>query len=268
MSEDTNQTLREDEPLLTVGSIIDLKKAIEENKRIREELTKQIEEAIERLKAAMLFVPPGVDIDSYDASPNRSEVKKKIERRPVTGQSGKHNNLTIIPSWRVVIEDIVTKSSVGLTYKDVMDECMHTNLAKVRSKGDKGFYAAIATLIKQGSVVKNKDYLYSSKLAMEIKERGEELHSTRFRNNSQALILEILKEYPKGLTAPQLRDIASEYPDAPKSMPSGNIIYNILGAAIRSGYVKKNEYGIYSRTEKADESNTITSLGFNFDQSL
>ncbi len=264
--------LNEDTPLLTVASIRSLKQAISNMTRAIEEMTKKIEEDNRRLNAAMMFVPEGFDIEAPEIeAPETVKPLPPVVHAPANktiAKTGSRGGRRGALTWRSEVQRIISASKVGLTYKDLMDECLKTPLVNMRFNGDKGFYTAISKLIKLGVIVKSHDYLYSNKLAMEMKERGEELYSTRFRKDSSSLIIEILAEYSNGLTAPQLRDIAGKHPDAPKSMPQGNLIYNLLNKAIRNGYVVKSEQGIYMRTNKVEPTTADSNRGLDLQPRL
>lgn len=232
-----------DDPKLPADYILKLKAELDSEIRLYAELPARIAEKKTRLNAAMQFAPDGFDLDK--------EIAAKSKKKPASPERQKTQPAT--PTWIGEVENVVAASPRGISHQEVLSAVKNTALGKNQSKGDKGFYNAIARLAKRGLIVKAGGLLYSAKLAQEMKKRGEALPDVsaevgRRRNGSGAIVLRVLSNYPNGLPGPEIKRIVAEMPEAPRSMREhGQYIYNILGTLIGSGAVARDG-GVYRLT--------------------
>lgn len=234
--------------------ILGIKRALDEKRRLYEELPVQIEDLAKRFEAAMIFAPPGFDPDS--AVLTISESNGPEQEVLSLGNSDEPPTSTISLDdlergkigWRKAILIILHKDSGGVAHKDVLQRARELyNLPA--SQGEKGFYNAVAKLITAGQVVKYGNRLYSRESIDSLKSSGSlpDIPEVRRRAGSSAeFVVKTLRDNPNGLTGPQLREALSKIPDAPKSLSlHGQYIYNILAPMIGAGEVVKSDAGVY-----------------------
>jgi hypothetical protein len=228
--------------LLTVESVRALKADYEADMRLLQELPARVEFKKRRLEAAMLFLPPGIDLDQQEPA---------ADKPPDVGQVEPYK-----PSWTGEMARILSEQDGGLAHKDLLQAIRETEFGKHAHPGDKGFYNAVGRLAEKGLLVKAGGLLYHRDVANRILARGESLPDLTIELNRRAgsagsLVVEVLSAHPKGLTAPELKKLVAAREDAPKSLQEhGQYIYNVLSTLIGNGsVVRKN--GIYRLTKKA-----------------
>lgn len=231
------------EPLLTVDDIRHLKLALEEDERLFSELPDRIAKKKRRYEAALLFLPDGFNLDAATAGQESLELVLSSDEPPP-------EKLT----WISGVENFVAANSAGVAHQAILTALKSTELGERPSKGDKGFYNAIARLIKQGKLVKHGGLLYSKDLYERLK-KGKYQFPMALDGNlrpggAASLVLEVLEKYPQGLSSTALKDLVAARDDAPKSISEhGNYIFNVLAGLIGKGkVVRKN--GLYFAEEQ------------------
>lgn len=82
------------------------------------------------------------------------------------------------------------------------------------------------------------------------------LTSTPTKLSESSLVVEVLGNYQKGLTAPELKKLVAAREDAPKSLQlHGQYIYNVLSTLMGNGTVMRKN-GIYRLAKKQERSST------------
>lgn len=235
--------------LLTVADVRALKSDYEADVRLLAELPARVEFKKRRLDAALLFMPPGIDLDLPEPEPEPQIVAAPEEAPPPAETPGK-------PSWTSEMARILASQQGGMTHKDLQQAIRETDFGKQANPGDKGFYNAISRLSEKGVVVKAGGLLYHSDVTNRILARGEALPDLTIDLNRRAgsagsLVVEVLGNYPKGLTAPELKKLVAAREDAPKSLQDhGQYIYNVLSTLMGNGTVLRKN-GIYRLAKKA-----------------
>jgi hypothetical protein len=229
-------------PLLTLEGIYSIKAELDNTLRIQAELPSKIANLQKRLDAAMLFAPPGFDLETrldvqqdLNGIPSRETVASTVPNVNATGRI----------TWIGELERILKESNQGRSYNELLGELNRGVLGNKPSAGDKGFYNAIAKLISRKNAVKHSGLLYSTDVFNKLKEGGAvfpEFHDEHRRGSSATIVLEILKEHPKGLTANELKAILATREGVPKSISAyGQYIYNVVGGLVGRGSVKKKD---------------------------
>lgn len=252
-------------PFLPGHFILGLKKDLDDKRRLLEDLPRQIEELAKRYEAAMIFAPPGFDPDK-----EARRLAEEAESAPIPQSATLPAALPQIEidldesptgkvGWRRAILNILGSALKGLPHKEIVEKARNM-YALPPSNGEKAFYNAIAKLVNAGQVIKHGNLLYTADVLTELKASGAlpELPGVNRRAGSSAeFVAAALREYPQGLTGPQLRNVLSTVPGAPKSLfQHGQYIYNILAPMMGAGEVIKND-GIYKLSaihEKGGES--------------
>lgn len=147
------------------------------------------------------------------------------------------------PTWRSDVVSVLGAEQQGITYQGLLVKVIDRHPDRPRSDGDKGFYHAMRRLLKSGAVTRaSNGLLYSAKLLKEMTERGEALPAPKAEHGgSPAIVVRILKDFPKGLPGPELGQKAAQQPDAPASMRTHkHYIYNVLGKLRADGVVMKD----------------------------
>ena len=254
-------------PLLTVADIIRFKADYEADVRLLDELPARIKAKKRKYEASLVFAPAGFDPDApiAEKTTNLFSASQKVpqlifepilEARLMSGeevaQEGKDSEeggrrIT----WSGELEKILEKASEGISHQDALSMLKSTSLGGRVSKGDKGFYNAIALLEKKNRLIKNGGLLYSQKLVEEMKSRGEILpdvstETRRRAGGSGNAVLEILRVHSSGLDANELRNELGKLPGITKSITKhGHYIYNVLGTLMGQGEIEKDAQGIY-----------------------
>lgn len=152
-------------------------------------------------------------------------------------------------TWSAEMRRVLGEQDAGISYSDLLAILVNGDLGKHRSTGDKGFYQAIRRLTAAGELVKSGNLLYSAELAKTLKANGEALPvRSAERGGAGSIVLGILDQNPRGLSAPELKEKAGNHPDAPKSIRAHpHYIYNVLRKLAKAGKVTKEGYK-YRRT--------------------
>ncbi|WP_343724555.1 hypothetical protein [Herbaspirillum huttiense] len=244
---------------LSPDFILQLKAELEADIRLFDELPTRIALKKKRYEAALLFAP--ADFDPNMSSPSRENTIESVA--PPSKQQPAEFNL-IPPEqevtrsrvyWHEAIMSVLESSQKGLPHKEVLTMVKSAFPQIPSSNGEKGFYNAVAKLDAHNRIVKHGGLLYSAKLIKEMTERGEALPEAEFRRRaggSSDIVLSILREHKEGLTGAQLKEIASDFPDAPRSLRDhGQYIYNILATLIGTGAIVKVN-GIYKLSQEPE----------------
>lgn len=236
-------------PLLTLEDIIHIKHELDQALREQAELPVKIANLKLRFEAAMQFAPPGFNPDEVNIQqpelagiPSREDVIASLNSAP-TGRI----------TWSGEISRLLKKSNSGKSYPELLNELNKGELGKKPSKGDKGFYNAIARLIAKKEAVKSGGLLYATEVFNKLKASGTplpEINEELKRGSSSTVIFEILDKNKKGLTANELKAALAGRNDLPKSMAGhGQYIYTVLGTLVGRGLVKKenNKYVVATK---------------------
>lgn len=228
--------------------ILALKVKMDEKQRLYEQLPQEISECKRIYEAALIFAPKNFDPSVKSSSteqgvlfqPVAKKAKLGIEKQPRAERK----------SWATSVKNVLDSAGRGMNRKELFEAVRLNNPDLPVSAGEKGFYNAIAKVLERGNLVKHGDLLFSSQLVEDMKSRGEELPETperRIRSGGSAdFVLNALQSHPTGLTAPEIKKIVGDIPEAPKSIREhGQYIYNILATLMGSGAVVKKD-GIYS----------------------
>lgn len=236
--------------------ILQLKAELEADILLYKELPERIAFKTKRYEAALLFAPPNFDPDApihseaKEAEPAPQPAKPQVAEFSLTPLEQEAKKARVY--WGEAIMNILESSGKGLPHKELLAMVKSSFPELPSSNGEKGFYNAIAKLDAHNRIVKHGGLLYSAKLVKEMNDRGEGLPESGFRpraGGSGEIVLAILRDHKDGLTGPQLKEMASAVPDAPRSLRDhGQYIYNILATLIGSGAVVK-ESGIYRLNE-------------------
>ena len=253
-------------PLLTVADIIRFKADYEADVKLLDELPARIKAKKRKYEASLVFAPIGFDpaaplaekpTSRFFTSQKESELNFEpiLEARSVSeelaqeGGDSEEGGRRI--TWTGELQKILEKASEGISHQDALSMLKSTSLGGRVSKGDKGFYNAIALLEKKNRLIKNGGLLYSPKLVEEMKSRGEILpdvstETRRRAGGSGSAVLEILRAHSSGLNANELRDELGKLPGITESITKhGHYIYNVLGTLMGQGEIEKDAQGIY-----------------------
>ncbi len=198
-------------------------------------LERQLSERKEYLSAVRLIesrggrvVLPSAKHETSSTKHVRVPIKKDA---PING-----SRLT----WSDEMRRILSKQRSGISYRDLLAEIAKGELP--RSSGDKGFYQAIKRLHDAGELEKRGGLLYAPDVLRSLEASGVTIPDgpQRTTGGSGDIVRFILKQNPKGLSGPELRELLRAHPDAPKSMQKHpHYIYNILGSLIGTGKITK-----------------------------
>lgn len=243
---------------LSVEFILQLKAELDADIRLYDELPRRIEQRKKRYEAALLFAPAGFDPSMPLVEVEVPDVSDAPNVAPseFTLISTEEQNSQNRPSWTVAIMSALDSCGRGLSHKDLLASVRAAIPEMPSSNGEKGFYNGVAKLAERGHLIKHGGLLYSAKVVEQMKRRGESLPDApdlKPRSGSSGeVILSVLRDYPNGLSGPDLKKIVGANPDAPRSLRDhGQYIYNILATLIGSGLVEKQE-GVYRVIEKVD----------------
>jgi len=200
-------------------------------------LERQLSEKREYLDAVKLIESRGGRVVLPSAKPETRQAPTKHVRAP---KNAPVNGSRI--TWSGEMRRILSKQRSGISYRDLLTEIASGALNKSRSAGDKGFYQAIKRLNDAGELVKRGGLLYAPDILSKLEANGVSIPEgpQRSTGGSGDIIRFILKQNPKGLSGPELRELLRAHPDAPKSMQKHpHYIYNILGSLIGTGKITK-----------------------------
>ena len=249
--------------LLTVADIVRYKADYEADVRLLEELPARIKLKKRKYEAALMFAPPGFDPDTPVAvTPARLPIPtRQPEPEPDKPfelvQEAEEIETEGRVTWIGELRRLLAAANRGVAHQEALASLKSTPLGDRTSAGDKGFYNAVSRLEKRGELVKASGLLYSKKMADEMVARGEplpgqSLESRRRAGSSAAIVLQVLREHPEGLIAPDLKDAAAAVPGAPESIAKhGQYIYNVLSTLIGQCEVEKDANGVYRIREIA-----------------
>lgn len=258
--------------LLRVSDILRFKEDYESDMRLLEELPARIKLKKRKYEAALMFAPPGFDPDARPEKSQTPEVTASVAEPPsiVSPTVEPEEQATDEqPSfflaepvegtgrltWSSGLMEVLDGATSGVGHQDALAKLKKTPLGERVSKGEKGFYNAVANLEKRGKLVKSGGLLYSAKLVEKMKARGELLPNMsseirRRAGGAATVALEILKNHPEGLDANALRDELSKQEGMPASVSKhGHYIYNVLATLMGQGAVAKDAAGIYRFSE-------------------
>jgi hypothetical protein len=240
--------------------ILDLKEQLELKEWQLARLPEEIAELRKRYEAALLFAPKGFNPDADTATQTPVMVpleslapseavpqQKALDLKPKKTRATKvkpKSNANARPSWASAVRLMLDGATEGMTHKELLGAIRLVHDFP-QSNGEKGFYNAVARLLKDGGGVKHAGRLYSAKVVAAIRKYGGELPQApevaRRAGGSASLIVGILQQHSDGLTAINLRKVLQEMPDAPRSLTHhGQYVYNVLGTLIGAGTVVKN----------------------------
>lgn len=227
-----------------------LKAKLDAKKRLLESLPQEISQDEEKYKAALHFAPLGFNpelppkVESVAQQEERS--LSVVEARPVARPA---KVAQLRDTWVAGVIRALDGAGRGLSHKDLLGKVLAASPTLKRGDGDKSFYNAIAKATERGDLTKHGGLLYSTKLVRSLEARGEHLpletEAQPRVGSSGHLILDLLKDFPEGATAPELKKMVQTMPHAPKSLRDhGQYIYNILATLMGAGAVVKKE-GVY-----------------------
>jgi hypothetical protein len=261
----------DDAPLLTVAGIRALHAEFRAKTRLLAELPGEIAAIKERLDAALLFAPKGLSL-SVDAeeSPVDTHVVPEAGVITVSKQARKRRNVRIIRTrngrltWTGAVMGCLAHADGGLSHRELKAKIAKTELASRFKTSDKGFYGAIAKLADSGKLVKFGGLLYARKVAEKLQKNGKSLPDKTAesrRRGAGTFVVEVLREFPTGLSTAQIKQLVSAKPEAPKSIREhGQYIYSILAPLIKSGEVQKQD-GIYRLAEIGEANGAGNTVG-------
>lgn len=235
--------------------IRELKQKLDEDQALLAALPGRIEEARRLYEAALLFAPQGFgQSDAEAAAPKAKTAKRKIilvrARKRV-----QHAKPSRKPSWVSALMKTLITENRGMSHKELLLGARKIAPLLPLSTGEKAFYNAIAKLAERGELVKHGGLLYSGQYVQKLRESGRGLpvlpsEPPPRSGSSGEFVLAALRDHPSGLTAPALRNLLSQKPNAPKSLREhGQYVYNILSTQIGKGVVVKDG-SIYRCSEK------------------
>ena len=240
--------LSDDAPLLTLAYYKQLQAEQEADTRLIAELPARIAKRKKLLEAAKLFIPLGSDGGELRAAAKKKPVLVIPKRRKqFTLQLKSKNTGGKNTTWGKELLRIAKENRRGMTNRELLEEAAKTSLGKSRSKGDKGFYNALARLVKGGELVKHEGFVYADKVFQKLKANGEPLpvNPSYRAGTTPGLVAEVLGAHPDGLAAGDLQEIVAKRPEAPDSIRKHrHYIYNILNSLIESKAVEKED-GVY-----------------------
>lgn len=268
-----NASSMQGDAMLSGEAILRLKAEYESDLKLLEELPARIKLKKRRYEASLLFAPPGFDPDApikgepFIQSALDVAVASKIESEVLQEHKAAGAPLNLFGevqepeeddealtgriTWAGELKGLLDSSPVGVSHKDALAKLKQTSLGERVSKGEKGFYNAVARLEKSGSLVKSGGLLYSKQLVEAMESRGEALpdvstETRRRAGGSAAVVLEVLRANPDGLNANDLRAKLAELPGVSQSITNHHhYIYNVLGTLMGQGEIKKDAQGVY-----------------------
>lgn len=264
--------MNDDAPLLTVADIRALNAEIQADSRLLAELPKRIAAKKARLAAALLFAPEGLSLSADAEKKSRIDTRINPETAVVTGgeRMPKRRIVRIIKArngrltWTAAVMGALNHSDGGLSHRELKAKIAKTELASRFKTSDKGFYGAIGKLADSGKLVKFGGLLYARKVAEKLQKNGKSLPDKTAesrRRGAGAFVVEVLREFPTGLSTAQIKQLVSAKPEAPKSIKEhGQYIYSILAPLIKSGEVQKLD-GIYRLAEKGEANGATNTAG-------
>jgi len=199
-----------------------------------QELQARIEKQRKKIAAAVLLAP---DL------PEEEPEKPKANRKPKPTEGA-------LPSWTEAIMQVVNGKTQGMAHPDVLKEVVE-RFSLPLSKGAKGFYNAIKRLSDDGAVVKRGGLIYTPALVAALERSGQVLPVRQVdRGGSLSIVLGVLRDHPRGLSAPQVKELVGKHPDAPRSITQHkHYIYNVLGVLVQRGRIMRRS-GIYKLAEQ------------------
>lgn len=262
-------------PLLTVADILRLKADYEADARLLEELPARIKAKRRKYEASLFFAPPGFDADALVVVEPVTVESGVFALFPSTNSSDTIATNVEFPeppaevqedtppdesadgriTWAGELRRLLENESSGVSHQDVLERLKQTCLGQRVSKGEKGFYNAVAFLEKKGALIKNGGLLYSPILVERMKQRGEllpemSIETRRRAGGSAALAIEVFRMFPSGLDANAVRTEMAKLPGVSASVVKhGHYIYNVLGTLMGQGLIEKDAQGIYKLRE-------------------
>ena len=240
-----------DAPLLTLSAIRALLAEYEADVRLLAELPARVESKKRRLDAAMLFLPPDFDLNAPAVSAG-ADAQPQAPAEAPAASAAEPARVT----WTSEMSKHLASLDGGISHRDLLAALKQTELGqREASPGEKGFYNAIAKLAEKGTLVKIGGLLYHKDVVTRLTENGQPLPDmtievARRAGGSGSLVVEVLAQHPKGLTAPALRKLFAEREDAPKSLREhGQYIYNILSTLMGNGTIVRRN-SVYKLTKK------------------
>lgn len=227
-----------------------LKRELDAKRELYEQLPKIIDDLAKRFDAALNFAPPGFRLTPEPAE-SESPAGVLGDRTAPTadaaaGIDGGSEGEKV--GWRKAIVILLEEAGAGMAHQDLI------RLARDRfdfppSAGEKAFYNAVGRLAKVGGIVKHGDQLFTPSVHDRLQASGQlPLASAiaRRRGSSARHVLAVLRQFPDGLTGPDLREELARIPDVPRSLyEHQHYIYNVLAPMIGSGDVVKDARGFY-----------------------
>lgn len=262
-----------DEPLLTLAAVRALKADYEADVRLLEELPGRVELKKRRLEAAMMFLPPGVDLDQVAAAAP-PKPPAPITRSPAAAWPFPTGSVAPVPptapaatgatadekiTWSGEMTRLLVTSGRGLSHRELLDELKKTELGERSSPGEKSFYNTISRLAERGVLVKAGGLLYHADVAERLRASGNPLPDMttevgRRAGGSSSLVVDALTAHSKGLTAPELKRVIGARDDAPKSLKDhGQYIYNVLSTMLGNGTITRRN-GVYRLAKRQERS--------------
>ena len=245
------QLIQGDAPLLTLDAVRALKAEHDDNVRLLAELPAQIDAQKRRLDAAMMFLPPGFDLD---AAPGAG--KPAVVPAPALDATPRRR------TWKGETERVLKTLGRGVAHAELLDELRKTpELAEAERPENKGFYNAIFMLAKEGVLIKSGGLMFHKDVVSSLRTAGVPLPldgPKQKPGSAAALVVAALEDRPKGLTPLVLKQIVGAHPEAPKSLLGhGQYIYNVLDGLVKNGAVSRRAgvYKLAKKVEKGMESN-------------
>lgn len=143
----------------------------------------------------------------------------------------------------------------GITHADLMSALLRSpHSDRVKKNSSKSYYKTTSKMLEDHILVRHGNRLYHTVVYENLRKNGalpsSESASTVRPNTSGYFILNALELHPEGLTAIQLKDELSKFPNAPESLiKHRHFIYNVLATLIGAGEVLRND-GLYSLAKK------------------
>jgi len=241
--------------------ILTLKARVQELEDLYRRLPEEIREVRKRYEAALLFAPPGFDPEvaviravsvptSASSAPSLPAEQVVALGTPQVATEDAIQEGRI--GWRSAMLDVLSMEGRGLTHKELLSIVRQRYELPV-SNGEKGFYNAVAKMIKAGTLVKHGNHLFTADLFEDARARGalpDEVMVGRRPGGSPELVLQVLRAHPEGLSASQLREIFASMPEAPQSLSRhGQYIYNVLSTLVGNAQIVREE-GVYRLSQE------------------
>ena len=242
-----------DKPLLTVGDVRALKADYEADMQLFADLPARIEQKKRKLDAALMFLPTGANIDDDEeeqadqlSTPVPADSDASVPKWPMPAHLSTNSNRT---SWASAMAAVLAALPGGSSHKDLRSMMEKSALAKGGTLTTKTFYNTISRLAEKGDLIKSGGLLFHKEVFARVMVVGPAAAPSTAPvqlSSSAKIVAEALAPHPKGLSVPEIRQVVSTRPDAPKSLRNhSQYVYSILATMTKHGVVRKQKENYY-----------------------